>query len=195
MKLNLKSIGTIHTPYKEWAPYQPLETGEGDFFIQVDEELSGALDDLDSFRYIYVLAYLDKVTVKNDPTKAHPPWAHGREVGLFASRSPARPNPIGLSIVKVIRVQGNRIYTSPMDMFDSTPLLDIKPYIRTLDSKEDANDGWVESEDGADHLLLHLRGIPHDHGEAGFQHGHSHEHGHDHSEEDVHEHAHKHDDR
>jgi len=70
--------------------------------------------------------------------KIKPPWADGKEIGLFSSRSPNRPNPIGLSIVRVKNIIKNKIYTSGIDVFNDTPLLDIKPYIKKLDSKSDS---------------------------------------------------------
>jgi tRNA (Thr-GGU) A37 N-methylase len=91
-----------------------------------------------------------------------PSWTPGRNVGLFSSRSPVRPNPLGLSIVEVKRVTGNEVFTSGLDTFDGTPLLDIKPYIKDLDSKDDANYGWLEDLDDRDHLMLHIKGVPHD---------------------------------
>jgi len=91
-----------------------------------------------------------------------PPWANRIQVGLFASRTPLRPNPIGLSIVQLREIRSNRIYTSNLDVFDGTPLLDIKPYIRDLDSKTEANCGWIDDLPDRDHLTLHIRGIPHD---------------------------------
>ena len=118
------------------------------------------LKELDSFTYIYVIYYIDRLTA-SPKMEVSPPWAAGHRVGLFASRSPVRPNPIGLSVVRIKEIIGNRVYTSGLDVFDGTPLLDIKPYIKDLDSKEDANNGWVDSADD-DHLTLHIRGIPHD---------------------------------
>ncbi|MCK5879169.1 MAG: SAM-dependent methyltransferase, partial [Holophagae bacterium] len=56
----------------------------------------------------------------------------------------------------------NRIYTSGLDVFDGTPVLDIKPYIKDLDSKNDANSGWIDEMDDSEHLTLHIKGIPHD---------------------------------
>jgi tRNA-Thr(GGU) m(6)t(6)A37 methyltransferase TsaA len=91
-----------------------------------------------------------------------PPWTGGVKVGVFASRSPVRPNPIGISIVRIKGITDNEIVTSGMDVFDGTPLLDIKPYIKDLDTKHDANYGWIEDMDDREHLLLHIRGIPHD---------------------------------
>ena len=82
---------------------------------------------------------------------------------MFASRSPNRPNPIGLSVVKILRIEKNIIAISGIDAFDNTPLLDIKPYIKNLDSKEDANFGWVNNTELDEHLKMHLAGIPHKH--------------------------------
>ena len=91
-----------------------------------------------------------------------PPWTGGARVGVFASRSPVRPNSIGLSIVRIKKIIDNKVFTSGLDVFDGTPLLDIKPYIKDLDSKSDANYGWIKEIDGDEHLHLHIKGIPHD---------------------------------
>ena len=91
-----------------------------------------------------------------------PPWTGGVKVGVFASRSPVRPNYIGLSIVRIKHIIKNEILTSGLDVFDGTSLLDIKPYIKDLDAKPDANYGWIEEMDDYEHLLLHIKGIPHD---------------------------------
>ena len=91
-----------------------------------------------------------------------PPWAGGMKTDVFSSRSPVRPNPIGLSIVGIKQIIDNEIHTSGLDVFDGTPLIDIKPYIKELDSKLDANYGWIEEIDDDEHVLLHIKGIPHD---------------------------------
>ena len=159
--LSFHSIGSIKTPYLEAAPYQPVDTDDQEFYLQLKSEYIAGLKDLDSFIYIYVLYFIDrlKTTVKMEVS---PPWAAGQQVGLFASRSPVRPNPIGLSVVKIKKIVDNRVYTSGLDVFDGTPLLDIKPYINDLDSKCDANNGWVQGMDEDEHLALHIQGIPHD---------------------------------
>jgi len=169
----LRPIGVIHTPYDEdFAPHQPVERDEGTSTLVLDPDLEPALADLERFRYIYVLSLLDR---QDGPPehRVKPPWARGREVGLFASRSPSRPNPIGVSIVRLVKVEGNVVTTSLLDVFDGTPLLDIKPYIRGLDSKHDADMGWISDLDGGAHALEHARGVPH-------HHDHDHGHGHDH---------------
>ena len=157
----MKPIGVIRTPYIHDAPYQPLAAEEGDFRLVVDPEYAAGLDQLAKFRYVYVLSYLDRHG-SACPMEVSPPWAGGRQVGLFASRSPSRPNPIGLSVVRVVGIDGREVRTSSLDVFDGTPLLDIKPYVLDLDAKTDANDGWLDELDYRDHLLLHIKGIPHD---------------------------------
>jgi len=162
MNFTLKQIGTIHTPYKNSAPYQPVDTGEDVFFLELFDGYSEGLQDLSMFSYMYLLYYAHRVTQKADMVVS-PPWAGGKEVGVFASRSPVRPNPIGLSVVQVKSVAENRVYSSGLDVFDGTPLLDIKPYIKDLDDKPEANYGWLSDLDDMEHLTLHIRGIPHEH--------------------------------
>jgi tRNA-Thr(GGU) m(6)t(6)A37 methyltransferase TsaA len=162
-EIHFRPIGVIRTPYgDDWAPDQPVErASEKDLFrLVLFDSLAEGLRDLDRFAYIYVLYFMNR---SRGPAtlRVQPPWAKGKEVGLFASRSPARPNPIGLSIVRLIRVQGNEVVTSPLDAFDESPLLDVKPYIKDLDAKADANVGWIEDLEDREHLLLHIRGIAH----------------------------------
>jgi tRNA-Thr(GGU) m(6)t(6)A37 methyltransferase TsaA len=106
---------------------------------------------------------LDKVSVQDRSTTLRPPWAPQMEIGVFASRSPNRPNPIGISVVKIKRIVKNIIYISGIDAFDGSPVLDIKPYLNILDVKPDANFGWVSATGDENHLALHIKGIPHKH--------------------------------
>ncbi len=159
-RYHLVPIGVVRTPYQDGAPYQPVASN-GVFFLELDPRYQEGLRDLDRFRYIYVIAHAHKVQRRVAMTVS-PPWGRGKTVGLFASRSPARPNPIVLSIVRLERIEGNRIYTSGLDLLDGTPLLDIKPYVQDLDNKPDANYGWLDDLEDREHLALHIRGIPHD---------------------------------
>ena len=161
-KIEFRKIGIIKTPYTDTAPYQPVDEDEGDFRLVLDPEYADALQDLNTFTYMYVIYYIDRLTA--DPANfVSPSWIPGAKVGLFASRSPVRPNPIGLSIVRINKIAGNEIYTSGLDVFDETPLLDIKPYVKDLDSKDDANYGWLDYLNGdKEHLLLHIKGVPHE---------------------------------
>ena len=165
--VSLPVIGTAHTPYKNKAPFQPRpeNVSDGAFYIQVETQNTAGMQALETFSHIFVLSYLDR-SLEPEIT-VRPPWKDGPErYGTFATRSPNRPSPIGLTRVRLQRVEGNRIYTGPLDLFDGTPILDIKPFIRSLDGvdsgSEAGNDGWLE---GSDHLELHRLGIPHVHSE------------------------------
>ena len=143
MDIIFHPIGWIRTPYTTFAnlPHQPDPQAQGQFYIQLNPELVEGLYKVDTFSYIQVFFYLDR---PDKPVTLHvtPPSAGGLEVGLFASRSPRRPNPIGLSTVRLKRILGSRLDISGIDVLDNTPLLDIKPYFKRLDSKSDADNGW-----------------------------------------------------
>ena len=166
--VRLSVIGEAHTPYEHKAPYQPFpeNVSDGVFFIQVKPEFVPGLVGLETFSHILVFAYLDRS--KKAKLRVRPPWTEEQEeYGVFATRSPNRPSPIGLSRTRLQRIEGDRIYTGPLDLFNRTPIVDIKPFIRSLDTAdrltEEGNDGWLQ---GSDHLELHLLGIPHEHPES-----------------------------
>lgn len=177
--VQLKPIGEVRSPYQDWAPHQPVEreAKEGSFRLVLIPEVAEGLRDLDRFAYAYVLTYLDRQPGPASLT-ASPPWAGGKTVGVFASRSPARPNPIGLSIVRVLRVEGAEVVISPIDMLDHTPILDIKPYFKDLDARADADHGWADDLEDREHVMQHVRGLPHDEHHHGHGHGKGHHHGH-----------------
>jgi len=160
LPVSLTPIGTIHTPYRNKAPYQPVVDAPGDFRLCIEPEFVPGLAALERFGYIYVLYFIHRQNGSPALTVA-PDWAPELEVGVFASRSPRRPNPIGLSVVQVCKIVDTEVYTSGLDVFDGTPLLDIKPYIQELDVKTDANYGWLEDVHDKEHLLLHIKGVPH----------------------------------
>ena len=161
-KFQLKQIGVIRTPYIDDAPYQPVDEDKGEFRIVLDREYTDGLADLDSFRYIFAIYYIHRLT-RSPSMIESPSWTPGTKVGLFSSRSPVRPNPIGISIVRIKKIVSNEIFTSGLDVLDNTPLLDVKPYVKDLDSKSDANYGWLDDLDSnKEHLLLHIKGIPHE---------------------------------
>lgn len=137
----LQPVGITHTPYTEKAPFRPDENADGDFFIDLHPEYSEGLYKLDAFSHIIVIFYFDRINEVH--LTAHPPRLNGEEVGLFASRSPYRPNKIGLNVLRLLKIEGSRIFTSPMDVLDATPVLDIKPYIPDTDLKIHASRGWL----------------------------------------------------
>jgi len=193
MSIVFQPIGTIHTPFTFLhTPEQPDPEAAGEFWITVDREYAAGLERLSSYRYIYVLYHLDQV---KDPVEmiVTPPWAPDQTTGVFASRSPNRPNAIGMSIVQVKEVVDNEITISGIDVYNGTPLLDIKPYLQVLDAKDDANNGWLDDLPDRDHRLAHLLGRPHEHqhgehahGEAAYA-GHHHHHHYEHHSNSVQE--------
>ena len=139
MKIEYNAIGLITTPYEDMAPFSPEPEAKGEFSIIVNKDFLSAIQGLDAFSHIIVYFHFDRSQKTN--LKAHPPHLKGGETGLFASRSPNRINKIGMDIVKVLSIQDNVIHTSPMDILNNTPLLDIKPYIPALDTFPNASRG------------------------------------------------------
>ncbi|OQY31743.1 MAG: tRNA (N6-threonylcarbamoyladenosine(37)-N6)-methyltransferase TrmO [Anaerolineaceae bacterium 4572_5.2] len=165
-QVSLSIIGVARTPYPYGgnAPYQPLKEDEteGDFYIELHPQYAAGLADLPTFTHLFIISYLDRSTGYS--LGVTPPWGERpKQRGLFATRSPNRPSPIGLTRARIRRLEGNRVITGPLDLFDGTPVLDLKPFIPSLDGGiESASDGWLSD---SDHLELHRRGIPHQHTE------------------------------
>ncbi len=99
------------------------------------------LKDLDGFSHAILIYHFHKSESEKLVGK---PYLENEEHGIFAIRSPHRPNHIGLSVVRIMRIEANRLYFSEVDILDGTPLLDIKPYVRQFDSRDDAVSGWIE---------------------------------------------------
>ncbi|HNR57074.1 MAG TPA: tRNA (N6-threonylcarbamoyladenosine(37)-N6)-methyltransferase TrmO [Methanothrix sp.] len=138
--MNLKPIGVIHSPYKTRAeaPFQGRPSEEVSEVEVFDEFLPG-LADVEGCTHLFLLYWLDRADRK--VLKAFPPH-DGKEHGVFATRSPNRPNPIGLGIVDLVGVAGGRLRVRGLDALEGTPLLDIKPYFSEVDSIPDASVGW-----------------------------------------------------
>ncbi len=136
MEIIYNSIGVIHTPYIDMAPFQAVENdSSGPFILELDERYVSGLKDLEKHKYLIVFFHMDRAKGYNGTNIAHPPGMNGGSTGLFASRSPNRPNAIGIDVARLLRIEGNRIYTSGLSALNGTPLLDIKPYI-SVDRKE-----------------------------------------------------------
>jgi tRNA-Thr(GGU) m(6)t(6)A37 methyltransferase TsaA len=139
-------IGNAHTPYVDEVPAKPESDAPDDFFIEIKKEYVSGIKDLDQFSYAHILFLFDRVQPSTESLEVKLPWLEGDSIGVFATRAPNRPNPIGLSVAKVLSVQGNRIYIDAIDVFDGTPVMDIKPYMQSFDAKQDGNDGWMTKE-------------------------------------------------
>ena len=140
--ISYQPIGTIHSPFKEnvGVPRQAVGASDIKGTIEVFTEFADGLKDLEGFSHIVVIFHLHMV--KNPSLKAHPPW-DGKEHGVFATRSPYRPNPIGVSVVRLESVDKNILHISGIDMTDGSPVLDIKPYIPDLNPTENIRIGWL----------------------------------------------------
>ena len=114
--------------------------------VSLDERYGEGLWKLKSFSHVIILFSLNRVS--DEPVlTVTPSWAEGVRVGVFASRSPNRPNPIGLSVVALRKISGNEIFTDNIDAYDESPLLDIKPYIEAVESRVGAGNGWIDELD------------------------------------------------
>ena len=140
--IRYNSIGIIHSPFKEnvGIPRQSVGASDINGSIEVFDDYSTGLQDLDGFSHIVVIFHLHRV--KRASLKAYPPW-DDREHGVFATRSPYRPNPIGVSIVKLETIEQNIVHISGIDMADGSPVLDIKPYVPDLNPSEGIKIGWL----------------------------------------------------
>ena len=108
--------------------------------VEITGKFRDALKDLDGFSHIYLIYHLHKA---KGYTNQVIPFLDNRPRGLFATRAPRRPNPIGLSAVKLTGISGNILEIENVDVLDGTPLLDIKPYISAFDSYQTEKDGWA----------------------------------------------------
>ena len=142
-KLEYKPIGIIHTPFDtpQGTPIQPAGASGTAGSIEIFPEFSDGLEDLDGFSHIILLFHLHLITERS--LSAKPPF-DDKVHGVFATRSPRRPNSIGMTISRLLRIKGNILHIQDVDMIDGTPLLDIKPYIPKSDSHEEARIGWLE---------------------------------------------------
>lgn len=144
----MQPIGIINTPFTnlEDMPIQPRGAAETIGTIRVDEQYVEGLADLDGFSHIYLLYEFHKA---RRTALTVTPFMDTSPRGVLATRSPLRPNHIGLSIVRLLGVEDNVITVQGIDVLDGTPLLDIKPYIAAFDKVESSTSGWMKSSEEA----------------------------------------------
>jgi len=140
--LELQPIGIIHSPYKNRgeAPYQGYKS-EKISQIEVFKEFEEGLKDIEGFSHIIVIFWFHKSQGYHLLTKT--PWDDSLH-GLFATRSPHRPCPLGLTVVELVAREKNILKVKGLDAIDGTPLLDIKPYIPGVDERSVIKLGWLE---------------------------------------------------
>lgn len=143
--IEFKSIGIIHSPFKELEgmPIQPIGARGVKGTIELDKKYTEGLKDLDGFSHIIIIYHLHLCKGYSLEVK---PFLDTEKRGIFATRSPKRPNQIGISVVRLEKIEGSTIHILDVDVVDKTPLLDIKPYIPHFDKHEDdeVSIGWFE---------------------------------------------------
>lgn len=142
-KICFDPIGLIRTSFKSFKgiPIQ-FSMSESKGTIEIFSQFIQALKDLDGFSHIYCLYYFDMVKLPV-PLQSKP-FLDNVERGVFATRTPFRPNPIGLSIFEISKIERNLIFVNNVDTLDETPILDIKPYIPQFDTKQNFKIGWLK---------------------------------------------------
>jgi tRNA-Thr(GGU) m(6)t(6)A37 methyltransferase TsaA len=147
MGIEYESIGIIHSPFTDISgmPIQPGGAAGIRGTIEISSEFADGLKDLEGFSHIILLYHFHRV---RESKLTVTPFLDSRPRGVFATRAPKRPNPIGLSIVKLLKVEGSILHIENVDILDGTPLLDIKPYIPETDHQVVERIGWLEDKMG-----------------------------------------------
>jgi tRNA-Thr(GGU) m(6)t(6)A37 methyltransferase TsaA len=137
-------IGIVHSPFKdpEGTPIQSVVARNTEAVIEIFPEYVEGMNDLEGFSHLYILFHCHLVKQKRLTVI---PFLDTLPHGIFATRSPARPNPIGLSVVFLKKFAGNKLYVNHIDILDGSPVLDIKPYISQFDVFENVKTGWLEN--------------------------------------------------
>jgi len=141
--IELQPIGIIHTPFKtiENMPIQPKAAKNVEGTIEIYPEFVEGLLDLEEFSHITLFYYFHKISGYQLKVK---PFMDTVEHGIFATKSPKRPNAIGLSTVELLSIEKNIIHIKMIDVLDGTPLLDIKPFFAQFDNRENTRAGWLD---------------------------------------------------
>lgn len=134
-------IGVVHSPFKSinGMPIQPVGAAAAAGVIEIHPPLQGGLKDLEGFSHIIVLYHFHRASGYSLLVK---PFLDKTERGVFATRAPKRPNPIGFSVLKLTGVEANIIHVENLDILDGTPVLDIKPYVPKFDAWAADRTGW-----------------------------------------------------
>jgi tRNA-Thr(GGU) m(6)t(6)A37 methyltransferase TsaA len=137
-------IGVIRTGFSlaSGTPIQPIYAQGAEGRVELEERFAAALDDIDGFERVWLLYWMDRAQPYQPKVV---PYRDTRERGLFATRSPCRPNPIGMSAVRVLRREGCVLHVADVDVLDDTQLLDLKPYVPDFDAHPSARAGWFDT--------------------------------------------------
>jgi tRNA-Thr(GGU) m(6)t(6)A37 methyltransferase TsaA len=138
-----KPIGVIHSPFKEpqGTPIQPAGGKGIEGMVEVFPEYAEGLKDVEGFSHIILIYHFH---LSKEPLLKVKPYMDNEAHGVFAMRGPSRPNPIGISVVRLIKIRENILHIQDVDIVDGTPLLDIKPYVPEFDIRQAEKIGWLE---------------------------------------------------
>jgi tRNA (adenine37-N6)-methyltransferase len=144
----IQAIGVIRTPFHQIQdmPIQPRGALGTEGQVQVDDKYKEGLRDLEGFSHIYLLYSFHKAARTELQVI---PFMDTQSRGVFSTRSPLRPNHIGISIVRLKKIEGSTVFVRDIDVLDGTPLLDIKPYMEKFDAVENSNSGWMQANEKA----------------------------------------------
>lgn len=141
--ITLNPIGIVHSPHKtkEGSPLQPSRLQRSAGEVEIFPQFQPGLKDLEGFSKIFLVFHFHKMTEFKLEVI---PYLDDQSRGIFATRAPSRPNPIGLSVVDLISIESGILKVDGLDILDGTPLLDIKPFIPEIDHSEGISVGWLE---------------------------------------------------
>jgi tRNA-Thr(GGU) m(6)t(6)A37 methyltransferase TsaA len=141
---DFRPIGVIRSPHKDTAkiPIQPVFCSDIEGTVIVNVQYIDGLKGLQEFSHIYLFYYFHQADESDLVVK---PYLSDEEYGIFATRAPNRPNKLGMSLVRLAKVENNILHVRDVDILDGTPLLDIKPYVQRFDAIESAKSGWQDA--------------------------------------------------
>jgi len=143
-RISFTPIGTIRSPFSDGAdmPIQPTGAAGVPGRVEIDPAYTEGLLDLDGFSYIHLLYAFH---LSRGYALRVKPFLDNQIRGVFATRAPRRPNAIGLSVVRLVRIEGDVLHIEDIDVIDGTPLLDIKPYVPAFDGRTAERTGWLNN--------------------------------------------------
>lgn len=158
MTITFRTIGTIRSSHTlaEATPIQPRYAEDCLGSVELRPEFADGLMDIEGFSHLYLIYHLHQAPTPRLRVK---PFLQDMEHGIFATRAPCRPNPIGMSLVRLLRHESAVLHLAGVDILDGTPLLDIKPYSPRYDAVVDPSGGWTDAVDDATARQLGRRGF------------------------------------
>ncbi|MCF6148716.1 MAG: tRNA (N6-threonylcarbamoyladenosine(37)-N6)-methyltransferase TrmO [Candidatus Kuenenia sp.] len=143
-EISYTPIGIIHSQFKEpkGIPIQTSIAKDTEGTVEVFPEYAEGLKDVDGFSHIILVYHFHLAKKSSLHVK---PYLDNELRGVFSTRAPGRPNPIGISVVRLVRVENNTLHIRDVDIVDGTPLLDIKPYVPVFDVREQVKTGWLKN--------------------------------------------------